>query len=248
MDENGACNGAHRPPRSQRHRRDGNGGRPEEEVRLSKKLSALLRHRIHENGLSAVLRPDGYLPLAAVLATPSLKHMGATEEAVVRVVASCEKQRFSLLREHGTAFIRANQGHSLRQGLDDDALLERLDDAALAQLKRAVHGTYRSAWPAIVASGGLSRMARTHIHLAANLPGASGVISGMRASAQIEVWVDLLSAAHAGMTFFRSANGVILTAGLGELGLLPIEHVECAIERSTGRIWRSGGAEAWREE
>ena len=33
-------------------------------MQLSKKLSAVLRHRIDENGLRPVLRPDGYVPLS----------------------------------------------------------------------------------------------------------------------------------------------------------------------------------------
>lgn len=40
-----------------------------------------------------------------------------------------------------------------------------------------LHGTTLAAWDAIRSSGGLSRMKRNHIHLAAGRPG-SGIISG----------------------------------------------------------------------
>ncbi len=43
--------------------------------------------------------------------------------------------------------------------------------------KEAVHGSYMKNWPSIH-SQGISRMNRTHIHLAPGLPGEGGVISG----------------------------------------------------------------------
>ena len=42
--------------------------------KISRKLTQLLRHRVHENGLTDVLRPDGYVPLLA-LALPQLKEV-----------------------------------------------------------------------------------------------------------------------------------------------------------------------------
>ena len=75
-------------------------------------------------------------------------------------------------------------------------------------------------------------MKRTHIHLAQGVPG-SGVISGthvplplaiaylnrtphpagMRSSADILIHVDLAKALAAGVLFFLSSNGVVLTPG-----------------------------------
>lgn len=43
--------------------------------------------------------------------------------------------------------------------------------------REAVHGSYMTHWPSI-RSQGLSRMTRTHIHLAPGLPGEGRVISG----------------------------------------------------------------------
>lgn len=132
--------------------------------------------------------------------------------------------------------------------VNSDALLTRLSDGELARLGRAVHGTYHAAWPAIVRAGGLKRMSRAHVHLAPELPGASGVISGMRASAQLEVWVDVLSASAAGIPFFRAANGVILTPGVAAEGRLPIDFFECVVDRKTGKVWRGGGVDEWGED
>lgn len=212
-------------------------GRDDPGARLSKKLSSLLRHRIHENGLGDVLRPDGYVPLASILSTPG--YSGVSEAQVRVVVAQNEKQRFSIMEEGGVVFIRANQGHTI-QGLDDGALLTPLGETDLRDLGRAVHGTTRAAWGGIVSSGGLLRMARMHVHLAPDLPGEDGVISGMRASSQIHVWVDLLAAARLGVRFYRSANGVILTPGLGEQGLLPMEAFVGVVDVGNGRTWSSG--------
>lgn len=56
-----------------------------------------------------------------------------------------------------------------------------------------VHGTYFRHWNSIKVHG-LSRMTRRHIHFAPGLPGEEGVISGIRASCQIYIFVDLKKA------------------------------------------------------
>ena len=61
-------------------------GRPEKshDEKLSRKLSNLLRHRVHANGLTDCLRTDGYVPLSRVLALPGF--VGRTEEEIRSVV------------------------------------------------------------------------------------------------------------------------------------------------------------------
>uniref|UniRef100_A0A3B4ZQG0 tRNA phosphotransferase 1 n=1 Tax=Stegastes partitus TaxID=144197 RepID=A0A3B4ZQG0_9TELE len=54
----------------------------------------------------------------------------------------------------------------------------------------AVHGSYLRNWSAIQQQG-LSRMKRTHIHLASGLPGEDGVISGMRKDCDLAVFIDV---------------------------------------------------------
>lgn len=210
------------------------GGDKRYDVRLSKKLSRLLRHRIDANGLRDCLRPDGYVPLKRVLTLPGFARYTASD--VASVVSGNEKKRFSLLRQNGATYIRANQGHTI-DGLDDDALLERLTLEDATSIGHAVHGTYRSAWSGIVGSGGLKRMARNHIHLATDAPeNDKRVISGMRESCELVLWIDIVSAMKlGGLTFYRSANGVILTPGLGEDGLLPLRFVSRCVDRQSGR-------------
>lgn len=55
-------------------------------------------------------------------------------------------------------------------------------------------------------------MNRNHIHLAQGVPG-DAVISGMRNSSQILIYIDLSAALAAGLKFFLSANGVVLCEG-----------------------------------
>lgn len=57
-------------------------------------------------------------------------------------------------------------------------------------------------------------MTRSHIHCAAGLSTDKQVISGMRKSCDVFVYIDAASAMEAGVPFFLSTNGVILTPGL----------------------------------
>ena len=57
----------------------------------------------------------------------------------------------------------------------------------------AIHGTYLRNLSNIQKIG-LSRMERNHIHLAAGEPGTEGVISGMRQSAQVYIYIDVAKA------------------------------------------------------
>lgn len=63
-----------------------------------------------------------------------------------------------------------------------------------------------------IATQGLSRMTRNHIHLAQGIAGQN-IISGVRNSSQILIYIDLPSALSAGLKFYLSANGVVLSEG-----------------------------------
>lgn len=95
-----------------------------------------------------------------------------------------------------------------------------------------------------IATQGLSKMGRNHIHLATGLPssgvksgahvyeGLSNVISsflipflilGMRANSAVMIYLDVPKAMEGGITFFLSANGVVLSPGNDE-GIIPPEY------------------------
>lgn len=131
--------------------------------------------------------------------------------------------------------IRANQGHSIVLSSESLQLTSILPD----ELPVAVHGTFYPAYEAILESGYLSRMSRNHIHLQA---AETTVISGMRADAEVLVFVDVARAVEeGGLKFWRSANEVVLTEGDGE-GRLDLEYVQRIVDRRNGLgvLWQGG--------
>ena len=126
--------------------------------------------------------------------------------------------------------IRANQGHTITT-VDPELLLERLSPDELQSIPVIVHGTYRDAWQSIQQQG-LNRMKRTHIHFASGLPKEDGVISGMRKSCQVYIYVDAAKCACDGVVFYRSDNGVLLTAGVNNEGTLPLLYFRRVTDNS----------------
>jgi len=216
-------------------------------VQVSKKLSWLLRHGAEEEGLTFLA--GGFLPVSLVLANRKFKSLKVTFEEVQEVVASDEKGRYTLQRtedvDEGKAeawLIRANQGHSVKLQ-DDEGLLRPVTKEGGNLPETAVHGTTHAAWPLIVASGGLKPMKRNHVHFASGLPegftslaetsansemttngetaAAAPVISGMRKTSTILIFLDLPKALDAALKFGISDNGVVLTEGNAE-GLVPL--------------------------
>ncbi|TFK52040.1 hypothetical protein OE88DRAFT_1718715, partial [Heliocybe sulcata] len=182
------------------------------EVRLGKTLSWLLRHGAQSEKIE--MRPDGYVRVSDILA--SRKFQGVDFAAIEQVVKNNNKQRYKMVKEldpkaptnEEVWWIRANQGHSIK-ALNVD--MQKIMSASDIPTGIAVHGTSRQAWNTI-AKKGLSKMSRNHIHLAQGVPG-SGVISGMRALSQVLIYIDIQKALDAGIPFFLSDNGVVLTPG-----------------------------------
>lgn len=190
-------------------------GEEDKDVRLSKSLSYVLRHGANQMGFQ--MSPDGFIPLDDLLAHPQFRSYSVDD--VKRVVETNEKQRFKLQAhpENGCLQIRANQGHSLQvEDLELKPVLMGSPDCP----SEAVHGSYLRNWN-LIQQHGLSRMKRTHIHLAPGLPGEEGVISGMRKDCDLAIFIDVTKALSDGIEFFWSDNGVLLTPGNTEGKLLP---------------------------
>lgn len=58
-----------------------------------------------------------------------------------------------------------------------------------SEIPTIIHGTYFKNWTKIKTEG-LSRMSRLHIHFSPGEPGDSQVISGMRSSCQLYIYID----------------------------------------------------------
>jgi RNA:NAD 2'-phosphotransferase (TPT1/KptA family)/inhibitor of KinA sporulation pathway (predicted exonuclease) len=197
-------------------------------VRVSKLLSSILRHRAVD--LKLPIREDGYVPLEAVLALPSVKRLGAKFALIADVVNQNAKQRFSLQKQSdGSYWIRANQGHSIAL-IQSEKLLTQIRVAA--KYPHCIHGTYYKAWGSILRTG-LSRMKRKHIHFSSKPFLSTETISGMRNTCEVLVHVDMARAMADGIPFYVSSNQVILTEGLN--GVLPPRYIATAFDARTGK-------------
>jgi len=146
--------------------------------------------------------------------------------------------------------IRANQGHSV--AVDSEGLLTPITEADIPET--VVHGTTHGAWPLIVSTGGMKTMGRNHMHFATGLPSgfksislssdgqapsnassseAAPVISGMRTSSSLLMFLDIRKAMEAGIKFWRSENGVILSEG-DEHGVIGLQFFKAVEDRAGG--------------
>lgn len=180
---------------------------------LSQMMSMLLRHQAVKKNV-AINFDGGWVRLDDVLAYINAQEgddalvggFVVTAGEIRDTVATSDKQRFGLRGEGPSEEIRANQGHSI------EGVCVGFEAVGSDKVQYALHGTYVDAW-AIIATEGISRMSRTHVHLARDLPGESGVVSGMRSSCEVLIWVDIARAEAHGLAFGQSENGVILTEG-----------------------------------
>lgn len=179
-----------------------------DKIRLSKKLSWLLRHGANQEGIK--LDEEGFVDVDNILTLPAFRHHNF--EQIKDVVDSNDKQRFLIksYNDKGSKRfkIRANQGHSIE--INDDLVLKEIKDDGI--YSTALHGTYQKNWESIREKG-LSRMKRRHIHFASGLPNDSSVKSGIRKNVDLLIYIDLSKALKNGLKFYNSTNNVILTPG-----------------------------------
>ena len=173
-------------------------------IELSKLLSLLLRHQPGLIGLQ--LDANGWAKLDEVLARlnawPELQPgIGpVTRAMLLQVVASSDKQRFAL--DAGAQRIRANQGHSLPVNL----LLQ-----PQAPPDTLYHGTATRFLPSIWQLG-LHPASRQHVHLSPDAATARSVGARHGHPAVLRIAAGRMQCD--GHVFYRSANGVWLTAAV----------------------------------
>lgn len=171
-------------------------GSQDDDIALSKLMSFALRHRPDSLGLA--LDKNGWVAVEKLVAALNGKGMSASRDDIERVVAASDKKRFAL-SEDG-ALIRANQGHSIAVDLE---LTPQPPPPLL------YHGTVMRFMDGIRRVGLVSR-SRQHVHLSETRETALAV--GRRRGAPVVLEIDAEGCRAAGATFYRSANGVWLTA------------------------------------
>ncbi|MEO0478950.1 MAG: RNA 2'-phosphotransferase [Planctomycetota bacterium] len=167
-------------------------------ARISKTLSYALRHRPEALGLA--LDSNGWVEVSALL--DGLRAAGhVLDESKLRlVVEQNDKQRFEF--DADCSRIRARQGHSV----DVDLQLEAREPP-----DSLFHGTAERFLDSILEEG-LDRRQRHHVHLSADIGTATRV--GQRHGAVVVLRVDAGRMHRDGHRFFRTENGVWLTAGV----------------------------------
>ena len=174
------------------------------DVALSKRLAKLLRH----DPRNLTMQPDGYIKVNDILNLQDFQKW--KQKDILRIVNSNDKQRFSIQNAGEQMLIRANQGHSVAT-VDQEQLLERINNPS--EIPCCIHGTYIDAWEKFIHKDGLNKMQRQHIHCAVGTPEEKGVISGMRSSCELVIYIDVAKAMQNGLVFYKSSNNVILTEG-----------------------------------
>lgn len=202
---------------------------------MTRKLSWLLRHSAKSEGLD--VDSAGFVPVAQVLAHPTIRKCIHHRSQLQRVVDVDAKGRFEIRVVDGVERIRATQGHSF--GVDAEAAMVPIE---YAENLVAVHGTYVRNLPSILRTG-LSRMGRDHVHLVdqRDLAEWGQVRSGMRSDCNAWIYVDVSAAMRDGIPFFRSANGVVLTPGSN--GAIPPSYFVHVVDPRTGKVlWPAEGS------
>lgn len=182
------------------------------DVRLSKFLSLVLRHEPERLGLT--LDAAGWVSVDELLAACARERMSVTRERLEQIVASSDKQRFSI--DKARSRIRANQGHSVPV---------ELGYAFAVPPELLFHGTIDKFLSSIRA-GGLRKGERHHMHLSENEETARKV--GARRGRPVILVIRAGDMQRAGHTFFLSSNGVWL------VDHVPAEFLGCSNAAPSG--------------
>ena len=179
-------------------------------TKTSKFLSLVLRHKPETIGMQ--LDSDGWLEINALIRNANDHGKSLTLEMLLDVVATNDKQRFSL-SDDGLR-IRANQGHSVP---DID-----LNLTAVSPPDQLFHGTVEQFLESI-RTRGLCKRSRNHVHLSSNNENARQV--GARRGRPVILTIDANVMHERGHKFFLSANNVWLTDSVpSEFITYPVEH------------------------
>ncbi|MCU1615384.1 MAG: putative 2-phosphotransferase [Frankiales bacterium] len=176
-------------------------------VRVSKRLSFVLRHRPDSIGIA--LDDAGWVDVDVLLTALAGHGSRLTRAELDHVVATNDKRRFAF-DASGTR-IRARQGHSVAVALGY---------ATQTPPGELFHGTAERFVPAILREG-LRPGNRHAVHLSPDLATARTV--GARRGRPVVLRVDAARMAADGWAFTRSANGVWLVSEVPPRFLWPAQ-------------------------
>ena len=164
-------------------------------VRISKFLSLVLRHKPEEIGVT--LDEAGWVGVETLLSACARHRFPITRQQLETVVATSDKKRFAL-SEDGSR-IRANQGHSVEV---------ELGYAPAQPPEILYHGT-ADRFIESIRRQGLMKGKRHHVHLSLTRQTAAAV--GTRHGRLVLLEVRSGDMHRAGIVFYKSANDVWLT-------------------------------------
>ncbi len=172
--------------------------RRKEPVRLSKRLSYLLRH--HPEDLDLRLDPDGF---TRVTIAKLAERMGVGEQNIKDVVEADPKRRFEIRGGR----IRANFGHSVPQGR---TMWERRPPAAPSELPAQLyHGTPTRKGGRILGEG-IRPRGRRMVHLSTTPEWARRVGSRHGASPEV-LEIDVAEAIKRGVRMWRAGPATVVS-------------------------------------
>lgn len=175
-------------------------------IKISKAMSYILRHGAKDLGIP--MDDNARILVSDLLSQPNFRNV--TTEMIENIVDNNDKKRFEMETINGNLMIRAVQGHS--KEFSDVIDETKLMDEITVPLEKCIHGTDKKAWK-LIQSDGLRPQSRMHIHCAVSEPEDGQVISGMRMSTAVMIYIDMKKAMDDGIKFYLSKNKVILTNG-----------------------------------
>lgn len=167
----------------------------EDEVKISKFLSLVLRHNPALIGLE--MDTNGWVSVTELLDKMKAKGYAISMGELNCLVDTNSKKRFAFSDDFEK--IRANQGHSVEVDLGYE---KQVPPPVL------FHGTAAKNLDLIL-KGGIKKMNRHHVHLSQDVATAQKV--GMRHGKPVILKVEAKGMAEQGFDFYLSNNGVWLT-------------------------------------
>ncbi len=166
-----------------------------ENMRISKFMSLILRHKPEEIGLT--LDEYGYINISDLIKGLNKKGYKVTISDIERIVAEDGKQRYSF--NDDKTKIKANQGHSIKVNLELQAV---------EPPKVLYHGT-ATRFIESMRKEGIKKQNRQYVHLSADVETATKV--GKRHGELIIFKINSEQMSKDGYKFFLSENKVWLT-------------------------------------